>query len=227
MKTKLSWPVPSRLRSSLLAARQRNRAANSQVPTHPSSPMIAGRCIPVACVLLLLQSVYGAFNPTKLADADRAILEAITDNRMPGGVLGLQHNDDIYRKAHGKRALVPAEATMTADTIFDAGSLTKVIATTPAIMVLIERGRVRLDDPVRHYITNLHPDAAEITLLHLLTHTSGLRPGIPGTPAWRGYQHAIHLACQERPTNPPGTIFRYSDINFILLGEIVQRASGQ
>jgi uncharacterized protein YbbC (DUF1343 family)/CubicO group peptidase (beta-lactamase class C family) len=190
---------------------------------------MAGHSISVVfvTVLFLLQSVHGAFNPTKLADADRAILEAIAEHKMPGGVLWLQRSDDIYRKAYGKRALVPAEETMTEDTIFDAASLTKVIATTPAIMLLIERGRLRLDDPVSRYVTNLHPDAAEITILHLLTHTSGLRPGIPGTPPWKGYQHAIHLACQERPTNPPGTIFRYSDINFILLGEIVQRASGQ
>jgi uncharacterized protein YbbC (DUF1343 family)/CubicO group peptidase (beta-lactamase class C family) len=94
-------------------------------------------------------------------------------------------------------------------------------------MLLIERGKVRLEDPVNRYIPNLHPDAAEITVLHLLTHTSGLRPGIPGSPSWQGWEHAIELACREKPTNPPGTIFRYSDINFILLGEVVQQASGK
>src|SRR5687768_15521601 len=181
-------------------------------------------CATVVCVLA--QSAV-AFNKAKLADADRAIEEAIARNRMPGGVLWLQRADEVYRKAYGKRALVPAEEEMTEDTIFDAASLTKVVATTPAIMLLIERGKVRLDDPVNRYVTNLHPDAADITVLHLLTHTSGLRPGIPGTPAWNGYQHAIDLACREKPTHAPGTIFRYSDINFILLGEIVQQASGK
>lgn len=179
-----------------------------------------------AVVCIFAQSAL-AFNKAKLADADRAIDYAIADKRTPGGVLWLQRGEDVYRKAYGKRALVPSEEPMTEDTIFDAASLTKVLATTPAIMLLIERGKLRLDDPVNRYVTNLHPDAAEITVLHLLTHTSGLRPGIPGAPAWKGYQHAIHLACQEKPTNPPGTIFRYSDINFILLGEVVQRASGQ
>jgi uncharacterized protein YbbC (DUF1343 family)/CubicO group peptidase (beta-lactamase class C family) len=158
---------------------------------------------------------------------DRAIELALENKRMPGAVLWVEHAGEVYRKAYGKRALVPAEETMTEDTIFDAASLTKVVATTPAIMLLIERGKVRLDDPVNRYVTNLHPDAAEITVLHLLTHTSGLRPGIPGTPAWKGYQHAIDLACREKPTHSPGTIFRYSDINFILLGEIVQQASGK
>jgi len=166
-------------------------------------------------------------NEAKLGDMDRAIEQAIESKRMPGGVLWVEHSGDVYRKAFGKRSLVPSEEKMTEDTIFDAASLTKVVATTPAIMLLIERGKVRLTDPVNHYVTNLHPDAAEITVLHLLTHTSGLRPGIPGSPSWQGYEHAIDLACREKPTNPPGTIFRYSDINFILLGEVVQQASGK
>jgi uncharacterized protein YbbC (DUF1343 family)/CubicO group peptidase (beta-lactamase class C family) len=185
---------------------------------------------PLFCAAALAVSVAqspAAFNAAKLADADRAVAEAIADKRLPGGVLWIERDDGFYRKAYGKRALLPAEERMTEDTIFDAASLTKVVATTPAIMLLIERGQLRLDDPVNRYVTNLHPDAAGITLLHLLTHTSGLRPGIPAEPAWKGYEHAIHLACQEKPTNPPGTVFRYSDINFILLGEIAQRASGQ
>jgi uncharacterized protein YbbC (DUF1343 family)/CubicO group peptidase (beta-lactamase class C family) len=189
--------------------------------------MSLGHLVSAAAIVLLLSQSAPAFNRSKLADADRAIADAIADKRMPGGVLWMQRGDDVYRKAYGKRALVPSEEPMTEDTIFDAASLTKVVATTPAIMLLIERGKLRLDDPVNRHVTNLHPDAADITVLHLLTHTSGLRPGIPGTPAWKGYEHAIHLACQEKPTNPPGTIFRYSDINFILLGEIVQRVSGQ
>ena len=183
----------------------------------------------VAALLLAITVPQTAFglNQAKLADMDRAIEQAIENKRMPGGVLWVEHSGDVYRKAFGKRALVPSEETMTEDTIFDAASLTKVLATTPAIMLLIERGKVRLDDPVNQYVTNLHPDAAEITVLHLLTHTSGLRPGIPGSPSWQGYEHAIDLACREKPTNPPGTIFRYSDINFILLGEVVQQASGK
>ena len=183
-----------------------------------------------AAVLLLTitvaQTALG-LNQAKLADMDRAIEQALENKRMPGGVLWVEHSGDIYRKAYGKRALVPSEEKMTEDTIFDAASLTKVVATTPAVMLLVERGKIRLDDLVTRYIPNLHPDAAEITVLHLLTHTSGLRPGIPGSPSWQGYQHAIDLACRERPTNPPGTLFRYSDINFILLGEVVQQASGR
>jgi uncharacterized protein YbbC (DUF1343 family)/CubicO group peptidase (beta-lactamase class C family) len=182
--------------------------------------------IAAALTVVVAQTAF-ALNKAKLADMDRAIEQAIENKRMPGGVLWVEHAGDVYRKAYGKRSLVPAEEKMTEDTIFDAASLTKVVATTPAIMLLVERGKIQLNDRANRYITNLHPDAAEITVLHLLTHTSGLRPGIPGTPTWKGYEHAIDLACREKPTHAPGTIFRYSDINFILLGEIVQQASGR
>jgi uncharacterized protein YbbC (DUF1343 family)/CubicO group peptidase (beta-lactamase class C family) len=175
---------------------------------------------------LLLAQPLCAFNKAKLVDADHAIEQAIAEKRLPGGVLWLERGD-IYHKAYGKRALLPAEEPMTEDTIFDAASLTKVLATTPAIMLLIERGQLRLEDKLNRYLTNIHPDAADIKIVHLLTHTSGLRPGIPANPPWQGYERAIQLACEERPTNPPGTIFRYSDINFILLGEVVQRVTGR
>jgi uncharacterized protein YbbC (DUF1343 family)/CubicO group peptidase (beta-lactamase class C family) len=175
---------------------------------------------------LLLAQPLCAFNKAKLADADHAIEQAIADKKLPGAVLWLEQGE-IYHKAYGKRALLPTEEPMTEDTIFDAASLTKVLATTPAIMLLIERGELRLEDKLNRYVTTVHPDAADIKIVHLLTHTSGLRPGIPGNPPWQGYEHGIKLACEERPTNPPGTIFRYSDINFILLGEVVQRVTGR
>jgi uncharacterized protein YbbC (DUF1343 family) len=79
---------------------------------------------------------------------------------------------------------------------------------------------------VRHYLPEFRGEGRDsITLRHLLTHTSGLRPGLPSRPAWSGYEEAIALACAEKATNSSGTVFRYSDINFILLGEVVQRAS--
>src|SRR5215208_1031594 len=110
--------------------------------------MSLGHLFSAAAVVIFLTQSALAFNKAKLADADRAIAEAMADKRMPGGVLWLQRAEDVYRKAYGKRALVPSEEPMTEDTIFDAASLTKVLATTPAIMLLIERGKLRLDDPV-------------------------------------------------------------------------------
>jgi CubicO group peptidase (beta-lactamase class C family) len=117
---------------------------------------------------------------------------------------------------------------MTADTIFDAASITKVMATTPSIWLLIERGRIELDAPVSRYIPEFKGGwRDEMTIRHLLTHTSGLRPDLDLTPAWSGYDTAIRMAIAEEPRQRPGYTFRYSDINFELLGEIVRRVSGE
>src|SRR5437667_5221887 len=115
---------------------------------------------------------------------------------------------------------------MTEDTIFDAASLTKVIACTPSIMLLVERGQVNLDATVQTYIPEFKADGkGAITVRQLLTHTSGLRPDIETKSDWHGRQTAIQKACEEKLQSTPGAVFRYSDINFFLLGEIVQRVS--
>ncbi len=166
------------------------------------------------------------FRPEKLEEMDAAINEAIAEKNCPGGVLWFERNGVPYHKAYGKRELVPAEEPMTEDTIFDAASLTKVLATTPAIMLLVERGLVELDAPAHTYLPEFQGEGSErITVRHLLTHTSGLRPGISGSPGWSGYEKGIELAWAEKPTTTPGAAFRYSDINFILLGEIARRVS--
>jgi uncharacterized protein YbbC (DUF1343 family)/CubicO group peptidase (beta-lactamase class C family) len=173
------------------------------------------------------QSSAQVFFPERLAEMDAAIREAIADQKCPGGVLWLERNGQSYQRAFGNRTIEPARAAMTEDTIFDAASLTKVVATTPAIMLLVERGGVDLDAPVHHYLPEFKANGKEaITIRHLMTHTSGLKPGIPAKPDWTGYEKAIELACAEEPLNAAGALFRYSDINYILLGEVVQRVSG-
>jgi uncharacterized protein YbbC (DUF1343 family)/CubicO group peptidase (beta-lactamase class C family) len=167
------------------------------------------------------------FHPDRLTAIDAAIQTAITDGNCPGAVFWLERGDTSWHKAYGRRALVPADETMTAETIFDVASLTKVIATTPAIMLLVERGQIDIDAPVQRYLPTFSGNGREkVTIRHLLTHTSGLRPGIPARSDWSGYDQAIELACAEIPTQTPGTTFRYSDVNFILLGEVVQKLSG-
>jgi CubicO group peptidase (beta-lactamase class C family) len=167
------------------------------------------------------------FRPEKLAEMDAAITEAITDHRCPGGVLWLERKGVSYHKAFGKRALVPAEEAMTEDTIVDAASVTKVCAGTPAIMLLIERGQVQLDAPVQRYIPEFTGDGKEtVTVRQLLTHTSGLRGDIETKSDWTGQQTAVRKACEEKLQFMPGTAFRYSDINFFLLGDVVKRVSG-
>jgi uncharacterized protein YbbC (DUF1343 family)/CubicO group peptidase (beta-lactamase class C family) len=166
------------------------------------------------------------FHASKLEEMDAAITAAIADAGCPGAVLWLEREGLSYQKAYGRRAVVPAEEWMTPDTVFDAASLTKVVATTPAIMLLVERGAIDLDAPVATYLSEFLGDGRnQVTVRHLLTHTSGLRPGIPSRAGWIGYDNGIALALEERPTQPPGTAFRYSDVNFILLGELVRRVS--
>jgi len=158
---------------------------------------------------------------------DAAINEAIADNKCPGGVLWLEHKGESYHKAFGKRALVPAEETMTEDTIFDAASLTKVVACTPAVMLLIERGKLSLDDKVAKYLPEFAAEEkGDITIKHLLTHTSGLRPDVSLRPDWSGQTNAIRLACEEKLSVSPGEKVIYSDTGMYVLGEIVHRVSG-
>lgn len=166
------------------------------------------------------------FRKEKLQALDAAIGDAVAAKRCPGAVLWLERNGVAYHQAYGLRSVEPVEEPMTEDTIFDAASLTKVIATTPAIMMLVEQGKIDLDHPVHTYIDEFRREGKEaITVRHLMTHTSGLRAGLAPLP--EGTQSAIQMACQEKLANPVGTKFVYSDINFILLGEIVHRVSGR
>jgi uncharacterized protein YbbC (DUF1343 family) len=179
-------------------------------------------CAALAAASLSAQTFAGA------QALDEAINQAIAQDRLPGAVLLVGHDGQIvYRKAYGKRALVPRPETMTVDTIFDCASLTKVIATTSSLMKLLEQGKFRLADKVTDYIPEFQEGKSDITLRNLFTHFSGLQPDVPLKPEWTGYDTGVHLACTTKPAGPPGVRFVYSDINFILLGEIVHRLSGQ
>ena len=159
---------------------------------------------------------------------DAAIEQAVADDQIPGAVLMVGHNGKIvYQKAYGFRSLVPLKEAMTMDTIFDAASLTKVIATTSSVMKLVEDGKLRLVDKVTQYLPEFQGGKSEITLRNLLTHFSGLRPDLDLKPQWHGYDTGIQKALIDKPVSPPGVQFVYSDINFILLGEIVRRVSHQ
>jgi uncharacterized protein YbbC (DUF1343 family)/CubicO group peptidase (beta-lactamase class C family) len=156
------------------------------------------------------------------------VLEAIEEKKLPGAVVLVGHRDRIvYQKAFGNRALVPAVEPMTLDTIFDLASLTKVVATTTSVLMLVEDGRVRLNDRVSTYIPGFEKyGKGDITVRHLMTHVSGLRPDVDLVDPWVGYDTAIQLAIEEVPQSRPNERFVYSDINFFLLGNIVRRVSG-
>ncbi|HSP15046.1 MAG TPA: exo-beta-N-acetylmuramidase NamZ domain-containing protein [Thermoanaerobaculia bacterium] len=168
------------------------------------------------------------FDRTRLREIDARIEKAIADHQIPGGVLWIERNGVAYHRAYGNRSLVPAVETMTEDTIFDAASLTKVTATAPSIWLLIQQGKVALDAPVNTYIPEFTGGwRDEITIRHLLTHTSGLRPDLTLTDGWSGFDEAWKRIVNEEVLQRPGAAFRYSDINYELLGEVVHRVSGE
>ena len=174
-------------------------------------------------------------SPTRAgAEADRldaivpVVEQAIADKKLPGAVILIGRGDRIlWQKAIGRRAVEPAAEPMTLDTVFDLASLTKVVATTTSVMKLVEDGRIRLNDRVGDYVPGFaRYNKTNITIRHLMTHTSGLRPDVDTSDPWLGYDKAIELAIEEVPTAPPGEHFVYSDINYFLLGDIVKRVSG-
>ena len=165
----------------------------------------------------------------RLPGIDRVVEAAIAAGQTPGAVVLVGRGDRIlHLQAYGVRSTEPTRELLTVDTVFDLASLTKVIATTSAVMSLVEQGRIRLNDSVATHVPGFERyGKGTISVGHLLTHVSGLRPDVDLADPWTGYEAAIELARNEVPTSAPGERFIYSDINFFLLGEIVRVVSGQ
>lgn len=167
-----------------------------------------------------------SFSGSKSLDA--AVEDAIAKGQLPGAVLLIgQPGKVLHRKAYGMRSVAPSRETMTTGTVFDIASLTKVVATTSSIMKLFEEGKIRISDRVTQYLPQFQGGKSEITIRHLMTHYSGLRPDLDLEPAWSGYETGVEKALADKPAAAPGERFQYSDINFILLGEIVRVVSGK
>jgi uncharacterized protein YbbC (DUF1343 family)/CubicO group peptidase (beta-lactamase class C family) len=168
-------------------------------------------------------------SPVRLGAVDAIIEQAIADKNIPGAVLIVGHNGKVvYHKAYGSRALEPKREPMTLDTIFDLASLTKVVATTTAVMQLVQQGKVRLNDPVSKYLPEFAQNSKDdITVRQLLTHYSGLEPDLDLKTPWQGKDTAFRMAFAETLQDPPGSAFVYSDINFIMLGALVEKVSGE
>jgi len=173
---------------------------------------------PTAAVLL----------PEPLSAIPAAVEEAIRAGETPGAVIVIGHQGQVaLRQAFGHRRLEPPQP-MTPAAVFDVASLTKVVATTPAVLQLVEQGRLHLDAPVNRYWPAFKGHGRDrITVLQLLTHYSGLRPGLLPKPAWSGYDGALKQIAADTPPHPPDARFIYSDLNFIILGEIIRRVTGQ
>ena len=166
---------------------------------------------------------------SRLAVLDPIVYDAIARREIPGAVLIVGHDGQVvYRKAYGNRAIEPRPGAMTPDTVFDCASLTKVVATTTAVMQLWERGKFRMNDPVAKYLPEFEQNGKQdITIRQLLVHYSGLAPDLDLTKAWEGKETAYRMAFEEAPERAPGAAFEYSDINFVVLGALVERVSGE
>jgi len=168
-------------------------------------------------------------NLKKLEGIKEIVEESIEQKKIPGAVvLVLNQGKIVYKQAFGNKSLYPSTEPMTTDTIFDLASLTKPIATGTSIFKLVEAGKLRLSDKVKLHLPELTEPAWEtITLEHLLTHTSGLPAGNASSDYKEGITQSIKKINNLKLLAPPGERFTYSDIGFIMLGEIVQRTSGR
>ena len=189
--------------------------------------------LPKKLLFIALLFSAAAFSETsldsRLTVLDPIVNDAIAQQEIPGAVLVVGHDGRVvYRKAYGSRAIEPRREAMTLDTVFDCASLTKVLATTTAIMQLWEQGKFRMNDPVAKYLPEFGQNGKQdITIRQLLVHYSGLAPDLDLTKEWEGKETAYRMAFEGAPERAPGAAFVYSDINFEVLGALVERLSGE
>ena len=166
---------------------------------------------------------------SRFAVLDPIINDAVAQQQIPGAVVIVGHNGQVvYRKAYGDRAIIPRREPMTLDTVFDCASLTKVVATTTAIMQLWEQGKFRMSDPVANYLPEFAQNGKQdITIRQLLVHYSGLPEDLDLAQKWEGKDTGYRMAFEIAPERPPGSAFQYSDVNFAVLGALVEKLSGE
>jgi SSS family transporter len=181
-------------------------------------------------------------SPYNFTPVSAAIQQAIAQKKLPGAVILVGHKGHVvFEQTYGLRKLAnepgldgkpSAAEPMTEDTIFDMASLTKCLATATAIMQLVEQGKVDIDEPVITYLPEFAANGKEkVTVRELLTHYSGLPPDVDLKDPWGlaapDKAEGIRRAMNARLDTSPGTKFVYSDINYITLGAIVEKLSGE
>ena len=170
-----------------------------------------------------------AFDPARMAEADRLIEQAVARGDVPGAVLVVgRRGGVVYQKAYGSRAVQPQPEPMSADTIFDIASLTKPIATATSVMLLAERGKIDLNEKVAAYLPAFAQNGKDdVTVAELLLHTGGLI----ADNALGDYDAGPSLAMAKvyglEPTSPAGTAFTYSDVGYIVLADLVRAVDGR
>ena len=179
--------------------------------------------------------------PAPLALLRQALERGVALGQLPGAVALVGHGEAHWCEAVGQRALEPEPEALDVQAVYDCASLTKVVCMAPVMARLMQDGVLQADQPVADFVPEFGAagaaggmggmggmgGAGPITLRHLLTHTSGLPAGLPLATPWQGRAAAVALACTREPTHAPGTFFRYSDVNFILLGAVAERVTGR
>lgn len=165
----------------------------------------------------------------RLSQIDNLVNAEIAKKQLPGGVVFIGRKGKVaFKRAYGNRTLEPSIEPMTVDTIFDLASLTKVVATATSVMIQVERGVIRLNDPVIRYIPEFGENGKRsITVEQLLIHRSGLIADNDIKDYEQGPEKAMQNIWRLTPVNEPGTKFVYSDVNYIVLAEIVKKTSGK
>jgi len=179
--------------------------------------------------LTLAEPAAAGMSAARLEAIEDLLREAVRDRRLPGAVmLVARQGKMVFWRAVGDRALVPERRPMNLTTIFDVASLTKVVVTTPLVLQYVEEGRVRLEDPLARHLPEFrgHP-AGRATIRQLLLHTSGLPPGLPRGDTSEGAAAILRAIRREGLLAPPGTRYLYSDLNYILLGALLERITGR
>lgn len=171
------------------------------------------------------------FDGTKLRVADILVRKAVCDDGIPGATLAVGRNGVVaLRSAHGRAALRPEVRDMTCETLFDLASLTKPIATATAIAILLDRGKLQLDDPVARYLPPFAAaggDKAKFTIRHLLTHSTGMPAGMPFTAGHANIRQFVEEIANVQVVHPLDQKCLYSDLSFMTLGDLVEELSGQ
>jgi len=182
----------------------------------------------VAVLLLLPLLAPAARTQSSLDTVDSIVNRAVDDHLFPGAVVLIGHDGKVvFRRAYGMRSLEPTREPMTSDTVFDMASLTKPTMTALAVMQLCDDGKLNVNETVAKYIPEFAVNGKQsITIRQLLTHYSGLPPDLDLEEQWQGRQDAFSRAFNSALAHAPGARFEYSDINYIVLGALVERISG-
>jgi len=214
------------------------------ITSMPDSNLSRAKLIPWAVLVLISTTAAAAADPPKLPHAspqsvgmsaehlaliDQVVAEGLDAKLMPGCVVLVgRHGKIVHFQAYGNRRVEPDTLPMTRDTVFDMASITKPVATATSMMILLDRGKFRLHDRVSQHLPDFgQNDKARITIQQLLTHQSGLIADNPLDDYRQGADEAWRRIWKLSSQAEPGTKFVYSDVNFLVVGELVRKLSGQ